>query len=56
MINPVQFFFSILKFVTVIDSRFDLICFCVAVCRRPRFLAELNEVLTRELAEDGYSW
>ncbi|WJX67759.1 hypothetical protein P8452_52198 [Trifolium repens] len=26
------------------------------VCRRPRFLAELDEVLTRELAEDGYSW
>ncbi|WJX94210.1 hypothetical protein P8452_75651 [Trifolium repens] len=23
---------------------------------RPSFFAELNEVLTRELAEDGYSW
>ncbi|WJX13200.1 RING-type E3 ubiquitin transferase [Trifolium repens] len=26
------------------------------VRRRPSFFTELNEVLTRELSEDGYSW
>ncbi|KAK2428218.1 putative 12-oxophytodienoate reductase [Trifolium repens] len=39
-----------------IISRFEKKGFYLKVCRRPRFLAELNEVLTRELAEDGYSW
>jgi hypothetical protein len=49
----IQVFFFTFKFVTVIDSQFDLICFCVVVRRRPSFFAESNEVLTRELAYPG---
>jgi hypothetical protein len=53
MLFQFRFFFFTFKFVTVIDSQFDLICFCVVVRRRPSFFAESNEVLTRALAYPG---